>query len=99
MRLEDPGNFDFLEFRRARDPRKKYDAILRNRTTGRLKRVPFGDSAYPQYFDGTGLGLYSARDLWATPDGRERQRRFFARHARAAREPFSSAWFSAHFLW
>lgn len=55
-------DYDLLTFEKSRRKNKKYDAILKNKITHKLVRVPFGDSRYGQYMDTTGLDLYSHLD-------------------------------------
>ena len=54
-------DFSFVRFERSHLPKKKYDAILKNKATGRLATVPFGAIGYAQYKDCV-LSLYSAND-------------------------------------
>ena len=57
----------FVKFQRSKNPKEKYDGIIKHKLTKREVRVPVGakrtDGApYPQYRDSTGLGLYSKYD-------------------------------------
>ena len=49
--IENPDNYKFIKFRKSKSKNKKYDAILKNRLTGREKTVPFGDNRYQHYKD------------------------------------------------
>jgi len=52
-------DYVFVRFQKSKNPKKKYDAILKNKLTKKIVRVPFGSVGYEQYNDITGLGLYS----------------------------------------
>ena len=53
------AKYAFVRFERSHLPAKKYNAVLRNRATGRETRVPFGARAYAQYKDRVPLRLYA----------------------------------------
>jgi len=55
-------DYTFKGFERSKNPKKKYDAILVNKTTKRIKRLSFGDRNLPQYKDSTPLKLYKSKD-------------------------------------
>ena len=75
---------------------KKYDAILRNKKSGRSVRVPFGDASYAQYKDKTGLGLYSHMNH-GDPKRRARYRQ---RHKNDVKPGFySPGYMSWFYLW
>lgn len=88
--------YTFVRFRKSRTRNKKYDAIIRRKTTGREYVIPFGDSRYQQYKDATGLGLYSYLD-----HQHERRRALFrARQEKhIAENYYSPAYFSFYYLW
>ena len=52
------SEYKLLGYRKSKRPKKKYDAILQNKTTKRLKHIPFGDNRYQNYHDRTGLNSY-----------------------------------------
>ncbi len=54
-------DYKFVKFQRSTNPKKKYDAVLKNKETGREVKVRFGDRSLPQYKD-TALGLYKSKD-------------------------------------
>jgi hypothetical protein len=88
------SDYDLIEFEKSRTKNKKYDAILKSKQTGRLHRVPFGDSRYESYQDKTKLNLY--------PVHRDKLRRNLYRkraitHVRKG--IYSPAHFSFHYLW
>lgn len=75
---------------------KKYDAILKNKSTGMVTRVPFGDASYQQYKDSTGMGLYSAKDH----NDSKRRDLYRQRHQKDLRAGnYSPGFFSYHYLW
>jgi len=72
---------------------KKYDAILENRKTGKMVKVPFGARHYSQYYDK--LKIYSTLNHL---DERRRQA-YLNRHKKDINEPYSASWFSREYLW
>lgn len=87
--------YKFIRFERSLKPNKKYDAILQNKSTGKIRRVPFGDSRYEQYMDSTGLRLYSHKDH-RDPN---RRRLYRLRHAGEDKVKYTPGWFSWFYLW
>ena len=92
--VENPEEYRLMGFQKSNTANKKYDAILRH-TSGRFKRVPFGDTRYEHFRDSTGLGIYSNLDH----GDRKRQINYLKRHANTATNIFSSSYFSANYLW
>jgi hypothetical protein len=89
-------DYKFKSFEKSNTKNKKYDAVLINKATKKIKRVPFGDSNYSQFKDSTGLGLYSSKNHNDT----ERRKLYRIRHAKDLRDGFYSAgYFAWHFLW
>ena len=83
-------------FEKATASNKKYNAILINRTTGRERRVAFGDSRYQQYKDTTGLGLYTKLDHGDAT----RREAYRSRHGKDIRaDNFSAGYFAMKYLW
>ena len=97
MSLKPESDYTFVKFVRSKDPKKKYDAILKNKKTARLSRISFGARGYEQYEDSTGLKLYSAFNH--LDDNRKRLYR--KRHAGEGdnKRKYSAGWFSWHYLW
>ena len=69
-----------VRIERARAQNKKYTAIVRDSSTGRERRVNFGDSRYQQFRDSTPLRLYSGSDHGDA----KRRRAYFMRHSGVA---------------
>lgn len=89
-------DYTFKKFEKAHNPKKKYDAILVNKDTGREVRVPFGATGYEQYADKTGLGLYKHLDHHDA----KRRAAYRIRHAKDMRAGFYSfGSFAWQFLW
>ena len=88
--------YSFVRFERSKNPKKKYDGVLRNNLTKREVRVSFGARGYEQYFDRTGLGYF-------TKDNHEdkvRRKSYRARHKGFLKPGFyTPANFSWEFLW
>ena len=87
--------FRFIKFQKAKDPLKKYEAIIEDVKTRRRQRVPFGSSAFQQYRDSTGLKIYSRLDH----NDEKRRQDYLARHEKTRHKKWSPSWFSSVFLW
>ena len=87
--------FRLLRFERSKNPKKKYDAVIEEVKTKRTQRVPFGQIGYAQFFDATGLKLYSRLDH----GDEQRRKNYLARHEKTRHKKFSASWLSAVFLW
>ena len=97
MSLSPANNYKFIKFVRSSDSNKKYDAILEHKTTGRRKKISFGQRGASQYRDSTGLKLYSNFDT----NDPKRKKLYQQRHEGEG-EPnrkYSPGWFSWHYLW
>ncbi len=92
-----PDKYDFVKFERSHRHDKKYNAVLRNKATGRTKKIPFGAKGYAQYKDSTGLKLYSSQDHL----DEERRKRYQKRHEGEGNNTrkYSAGWFSYRYLW
>ena len=86
-------DYILLGFEKAKAKNKKYSALLKNKKTGRIKKINFGDVRYQQYYDR--LGLYSHLNH-GDP---ERRRRYIARHSANSFKPYSANYFSRFYLW
>lgn len=95
MRLINPEEYKFLGFEPSNTKNKKYDAILENKQSKKIKRIPFGDSRYQQFKDRTGLGSYTHLDH----KDADRRLRYLSRHENDRHQKYSSGWFSANYLW
>lgn len=91
--IENPNDYEFVKFEKGRYP-KKYNAVLKHKENGRMKRVPFGDARFAQYKDTTGLNVYSHLNH----EDKARRRLYYDRHGMTA-PLYSSKWFSNRFLW
>ena len=88
------AEYTFIEFKRSHIPSKKYNAILKSKSTGRLVTIPFSATGYSQYKDRT-LGLYSSlyqRD-------KTHRANYRARHASDINKAYSASWFALKYLW
>lgn len=95
MIVEEPNKYKLIKFMRSRTRGKKYDAILLNKRTRKVKRIPFGALGYEQYKDSTGVGLYSNINHLNT----KRRRNYRIRHAGENKRKYSSGYFSWKYLW
>lgn len=88
-------DYTLVRYEKSHLSNKKYNAVLRNKATGREVRVPFGDRAYGQYRDRVPLKLYSSMD-----HGDEARRaNYRSRHSSDINKEYSPSWFSLHMLW
>ena len=97
MSLSPAKDYKFIKFVRSSNPNKKYDAILENKSTGRRKKISFGQRGADQYHDATGLKFYSKFDH----NDPKRKKLYRARHEGEG-EPnrkYSAGWFSWNYLW
>jgi hypothetical protein len=97
MSLSPSKDYKFIKFIRSSNNQKKYDAILENKSTGRRKKISFGQRGASQYRDSTGLKLYSNFDN----NDIDRKKAYRARHEGEG-EPnrkYSAGWFSWNYLW
>jgi hypothetical protein len=92
MRLENPEDYKLISFEKHTG-NKKYNAILLNKKTKRIKKVPFGQKGYEQYHDV--IGLYKHLDH----KDKERRKNYLKRHRKTKDYKYSSSWFSAKYLW
>lgn len=93
VRIHNPENYLLVGFEVNKGKRAKYDAILQNKFTKQLKRVPFGMKGYAQFRDK--LGHYSDFDH----NDLKKRHNWLSRHERNTGYKFSSAWFSKEMLW
>jgi len=83
-------------FEKSLKKNKKYDAILKNKETGKIVKVGFGDYRYEHYMDRTGLGIYSNLDH----NDKERRRLYRIRHEKDIKKGcYSAGFFAWHYLW
>ena len=95
MIIENPSDYTLQGFRKSKTKGKKYDAILSNKKTKKLKHIPFGDSKYEQYKDTTGLFLYSHKNH----NDENRRDLYRKRHDADGKNKYSSGWFALNYLW
>ena len=95
MIIQNPNEYTHIGFAKSSTKNKKYDAILKHKITGQLRKVPFGQLGYEQYKDTTGLNLYSNLDHL----DKERRKRYKSRHEGEQKNKFSSGYWSWKYLW
>jgi len=89
-------DYKLLGFRKSTKEFKKYDAILSNRKTGKLKYMSFGDNRFDNFRDMTGLDLYPDK----IHNDKKRRLLYRIRHHHNLRYGYySPSWFSYYFLW
>ena len=84
-----------MGFQKSNKKDKKYDGILKNIKTGKIKYVSFGAIGYATFRDKTGLNLYE------THNDKKRRSSYRARHManNYHKKKYSPAWFSINYLW
>jgi hypothetical protein len=89
-------DYKLVNFETSKTKNKKYDAILQNKSTGKLVKIPFGDNRYQHFKDSTGVGLYSNKD-----NGDLKRRQLYRqRHQKDLKKGYYSPGFmSFYFLW
>ena len=93
--VKNPKDYKFIQFEKSHIKNKKYNAVIMNKKTKKLRRIPFGDSRFEQYRDSTGLGLYSHKNHLSE----KRRKSYRARHLKTSKNKFSSSYFAFNFLW
>ena len=86
--------YTFIGFERSSRPTKKYAAIIKSKSTGRLVTIHFGARSYGQFKD-RALGLYSSSDH----NDKTRRANYHARHASDINKAYSASWFALKYLW
>jgi len=89
----DSNNYTLEGFRISTNPKKKYDAILRNNNTKRIRYISFGSKNASQFYDK--LGHYKEQDNLDT----ERRRLYRLRHQHDNLNSYSPGYFSWTVLW
>lgn len=94
MIIKNPEKYDHIGFSISHLKDKKYDAILRNKITKKIKLVPFGSKNYQQYKD-IALGYYSNLNHL----DKKRRDHYRARHNGEQKNKYSSGFWSWYYLW
>lgn len=94
MRIRNPNDYTFVRFERSKTSGKKYDAVLKNKQTGKERRIHFGALGYQHYKD-KALGLYSHLNH----NDKSRRSRYRTRHKGENLYKFSSGYFAWKYLW
>lgn len=89
------SQYKLIGYEKSHLPDKKYNAILRNKETGREVRVPFGARAYEQYKDRVPLQLYAHKNH----GDKARRANYRSRHSGDINKAYSPSWFSLYMLW
>ena len=88
-------DYKLLRYEKSNYKNKKYNAILENKKTKKIVKVPFGDSRYEEHYqDKTGLNLYKKHN------DDKRRKLYRLRHQKYIKSGyFSPGWFSYYILW
>lgn len=84
-----------LGFEVSHRPDKKFNAIVFNTLTGRIRRIPFGQRGSTTYQNKTGVGRV------ATHHDKVRRDNYRRRHhgEGLASKKYTPGWFAWHYLW
>lgn len=96
-------DYKFVKFEKSKRKDKKYNAILKNKNTGKIVKISFGgikknSIPYEQFKDTTGLGFYSDYDH----NDKLRRQRYINRHKKEEstfKAYYSAGFFSNKYLW
>ena len=93
--IKNPEMFVLKGFEKSHLKDKKYNAVLKNKKTGKIRKIPFGCSSYEHFKDKTKTGL------WSHKDHKDKKRRelYRIRHKGEDKKKFSSGYFSMKYLW
>ena len=96
--LKNPNEYRLVRFQVCDDKKHKYNAILENKKTKVLKKIPFGGiksngTPYEHYHDK--IGHYRKYDH----NDKHRRQLYRIRHKGEDQMKFSSGWFSWRYLW
>jgi len=94
------SEYKLVKIQKSTDPKKKYDAVLENKQTGRIKVMSFGSRPMQQYRDSTKLKLYKSKDHL----DKNRKKAFLDRfRGTRERQNWKKEWtplyFSTRYLW
>ena len=70
-------NETIVKIEKAKAKNKKYTAIVKNKSTGKTRRVNFGDSRYSQFKDRTPIQAYASQNH----GDKKRRDNYFNRHS------------------
>jgi hypothetical protein len=88
-------DYHLIGFEESHRDKKKYNAVLENKKTKRIVKMPFGSIDHQQYKDNV-LGSYSHLDH----GDKERRKRFRSRHKGFLKTGYySPSHFSFFYLW
>ena len=88
--------YKFLGYEKSKKKDKMYNALLENKKSKRLVKVPFGHNKYENFRDKTGLNAFPN----LIHNDKERRRRFRARHKGYLKDGYySPSYFSYYILW
>lgn len=90
----DVNDLDIVEIEPSERASSKYQAVLKNRNTGQLFLVHFGNVTTNHFRDTTDLRLYSHLDH----NDQARRLAYHQRYGKKAKR-FSPLWFSLKYLW
>jgi len=89
-------DYKLIGYEKSNTKNKMYNAILQNKETKKIIKIPFGDKRYENYRDLTGLNLYPQ----LIHNDKERRRLYRLRHKKDLKKDYySPGWFSYYILW
>ena len=90
------ANYEFINFEKSNRAGKMYNAIIKDKKTSRIIKIPFGDNKMENYRDVTGLNLYPS----LIHGDEKRRANYKARHKGFVKDGYySPGFFSYYYLW
>lgn len=93
--IKNPELYVLKGFEKSHLKDKKYNALLQNKQTGKIRKIPFGCSSYEHFEDKTKTGIWSHKDH----KDKNRRKLYRLRHKDEDKNKFSSGYFSMKYLW
>jgi hypothetical protein len=97
------NNYKLIGFRKSSSKHKKYDGILKNKNSDKIKYIPFGDARYGHFFDNTGLNEYTHlnhMDKTRRANYRKRVEKIKNKEGKYTYKiKYTANWFSYNYLW
>ena len=88
--------YELVGYEKSNYKGKMYNAIIKNKKSNKIVKVPFGSSEYENYQDKTGLNLYQH----LIHGDKNRRRLYKLRHKKDIKKGYySPGWFSYFILW
>ena len=88
------SDYNLVRFKISPRKNKKYQAIIKNKKTGKIVNIHFGSSLHEHYRD-SALGAYKHLDH----NDKKRRANYRKRHRNDKLNEYSAGYFSWNYLW